>query len=144
MSSTVDVNVLLYASDGSSPFHRSASELLHRLADGPELVYFFWPVLMGYLRLSTHPAVFPRPLSMQDAMSNVEELVELPHARVPGESEGFWRAYESATSGILVTGNLVSDAHLVTLMRENGVASVWSHDRDLRKFEGITVRDPFA
>lgn len=144
MSSTVDVNVLLYASDGSSPFHRSASDVLRRIVEGPELVYFFWPVLMGYLRLATHPAVFPKPLSMQNAMANLEELIRLPHARVPGEGEGFWRTYKATTADMVVTGNLVSDAHLVALMRENGVMSVWSRDRDLRKFEGITVRDPFA
>jgi len=43
-----------------------------------------------------------------------------------------------------VRGNLVSDAHLVALMRENGVDTLWSHDRDFRKFEGIRLRDPYA
>lgn len=28
-------------------------------------------------------------------------------------------------------------------MREHGVAVIWSRDRDLRKFDGIRVRDPF-
>lgn len=27
-------------------------------------------------------------------------------------------------------------------MRQHGTATIWSHDRDLRKFNGITVRDP--
>src|SRR5947209_1181712 len=32
---TLDTNILLYASDESSPFHGSAIELLERLATGP-------------------------------------------------------------------------------------------------------------
>ena len=34
MSATVDVNVLLYASDESSSFHSKAAELLDQLARG--------------------------------------------------------------------------------------------------------------
>lgn len=140
----MDVNVLLYSSDESGPFHAKATDLLKRLAEGPELLYLFWPVVLGYLRMSTHSAIFPRPLSVQTAMTNVEQLLDLPHARTAGEREGFWRTYKDTTSGAVVSGNLVSDAHLVALMRENEVTTVWSHDRDLRRFEGITVRDPFA
>ncbi|GIV00558.1 MAG: hypothetical protein KatS3mg014_2173 [Actinomycetota bacterium] len=34
--------------------------------------------------------------------------------------------------------------HLVALMRENGVRTILTHDRDFRRFDGIRVRDPFA
>jgi predicted nucleic acid-binding protein len=47
MSSAVDINVLLYASDESSSFHAKALDLVDRLARGPELIYLFWPVVMG-------------------------------------------------------------------------------------------------
>jgi predicted nucleic acid-binding protein len=56
MSATVDVTVLLYASDESSSFHAKAVELLGQLARGARsLVDLFWPVLIGYLRMATHP-----------------------------------------------------------------------------------------
>jgi hypothetical protein len=94
--------------------------------------------------MGTHSAIFPRPLSAEIATKNIEQLLDLPHARTAGEREDFWRMYKAATSGAIVAGNLVPDAHLVALMRENEVGTLWSHDRDFRKFEGITVRDPFA
>lgn len=144
MSSTIDVNVLLYSSDESSPFHAKATDLLKRLAEGPEILYLFWPVLLGYLRVGTHSAIFPRPLSVETATKNIEQLLDLPHARTTGEHDDFWRTYTATTSNAVVAGNLVPDAHLVALMRENEVTTLWSHDRDFRKFEGITVRDPFA
>ena len=144
MTATVDVNVLLHSSDESSSFHAKALELIERLARETELLYLFWPVVMGYLRVATHAAIFPRPLALDAAIANVEQLLTLSHVRTTGESEGFWPAYLATTSGMVVRGNLVPDAHLASLMRENGVGTLWSHDRDFRRFEGIRVRDPFA
>jgi predicted nucleic acid-binding protein len=43
----------------------------------------------------------------------------------------------------LPSGNLVPDAHLVTLMAENDVRTIWTRDRDFRRFPRIEVRDPF-
>jgi len=143
VSSTVDANVLLYASDTASRFHGRAVELVRRLAMGPDLLYLFWPVAMAYLRISTHPAVFERPLDADAAMGNVEALLARRHVRAPGEDEGFWDLYRSVAAGVVVRGNLVPDAHLVALIRQHGVGTLWSHDRDFRKFQEIRVRDPF-
>jgi predicted nucleic acid-binding protein len=63
MSVTLDTNVLVYASNADDPVHERARELVGRLAEGPEIAYLFWPVLLGYLRLVTHPAILPAPLS---------------------------------------------------------------------------------
>jgi len=40
--------------------HTSAQTLLARLAAGPGLVYLFWPAVMGYLRIVTHPTILWR------------------------------------------------------------------------------------
>jgi len=144
MSATLDFNVLLYASDESSSFHARARDLVERLARGPDLLYLFWPVVIGYLRMATHSGIFPRPLSVEAASANLDDLLRLPHSRTGCEGDDFWDVYRQVTSGMVVKGNLVSDAHLVALMRASGVATLWTHDRDFRKFEGIQVRDPFA
>lgn len=144
MTVTLDTNVLLYASDESSGFHAPAIELLESLAKGPDLVYVFWPVALGYLRISTHPAIFQKPLSAAEAMANVDDMVSRPHVRTGGEADGFWDSYREVTGAVTVRGNLVPDAHIVALMRQHGVSTIWSHDRDFHKFSGIRVRDPFA
>lgn len=48
MSITLDANVPVYASNEADPAHQPARSLLERFATGPDLVYLFWPVLMGY------------------------------------------------------------------------------------------------
>lgn len=144
MSYTVDANVLLYASDESSPWHGAARAVVERLARGPDIAYLFWPTVMAYLRIATHPAIFDRPLSGTEAIRNVEQLLDRPHVQVPGEQDGFWDRYREVARDARPSGNLVADAHLVALMVENGVRTIWTHDRDFRRFAGIEVHDPFA
>lgn len=144
MSHTIDVNLLLYASDDASPLHARAMELLDEMAKGPEIVHLFWPTLMAYLRISTHPAVFARPLSHAHARANVDALLDLPHVQASGESDAFWRRFTETADDIAPIANLVPDAHLVALMIDHGIRTIWTRDRDFRKFRGITVRDPFA
>ena len=143
MSATLDANVLLYASDTESPFHEAARELVARLARGPGIVYLFWPTVMGYLRLATHPAVFREPLPLSSAQANVQQLVSRPHVREASEGPRFWDRFTDVARDSSTTGNLVSDAHLVALMLEHEVTTIWTHDRDFRRFKGISVRDPF-
>ncbi len=90
MSYTLDANLLLYASDESSPYHERSRELLREAALGPEIVYLFWPTIMAYLRIATHPAVFRLPLSMAEAIGNIDALIGRAHVRTPGEQESFW------------------------------------------------------
>lgn len=43
-----------------------------------------------------------------------------------------------------VRGNLVPDAHLAALLRQNGGRALYTRDGDFRKFSFLDVRDPFA
>lgn len=142
MSTTVDTNILVYASNQADPAHRPALEVLQRLAAGPDLFHLFWPVALGYLRIVTHPAILPRPLSPVQAAANLQALIDLPHVRTPAEAEGFWPLFRD-TGRDRARGNDVPDAHLVTLMRQHGVRRIYSRDRSLRRYPGIDVVDPF-
>lgn len=144
MSQTVDTNVLVYATHTGSPFHDRARALVEHLFAGPALAYLFWPAVVGYVRVVTHPSILATPLSADEAMTNVEALLARPHIRVAGEGGNFWPAFERVAWDVKPRGNLVMDAHLVALMQEHGVSTIWSHDRDFRKFHGIRVKDPFS
>lgn len=70
-------------------------------------------------------------------------LLGLGHVRAPGESDGFWDIYR-AQAGEQLRGNAVPDGHLAALMRQHGVTTIYTRDRDFRRFEGIRVEDPFV
>jgi toxin-antitoxin system PIN domain toxin len=144
MSQTFDTNLLVYASHTASPFHTRARQLVEDFAAGPQLVYVLWPVAIGYLRIVTHPRILDAPLTSATALANVDALVTRPHIRAVGELDEFWSTYRRIADDAPVKGNLVPDAHLVALMQQHGIRTIWTRDRDLRRFPGVEVRDPFG
>jgi uncharacterized protein len=139
VSATVDTNVLLYAWNRDDPAHEPAREILERLLSGNELLYLFWPVLMGYLRIATHPAIFANPAPPPQIMSNITTMLGLSHVRAPGEAPGFWSEYREV--GENLRGNAVPDAHLVALMHQHEVRVIYTRDRGFRRFDSIEQRD---
>jgi len=144
MTATLDANILVYASNEAQPVHSQAKSLVEKLANGPELVYLFWPTIMGYLRIVTHPAILPQPCTVGQASANIAMLLSQPHVRTQSEGEGFWDLFLGSLAGDQVRGNGIPDAHLVTLMRQHGVRTIYTRDRDFRRFPDIEVRDPFV
>ena len=63
MSYSADANLLLYASDRSSPHHPAALRFLESRPDDPDLFCLSWTTLMTYVRIATHPRIFVQPLS---------------------------------------------------------------------------------
>ena len=137
----VDANVLLYAVNEQSREHRAAREWVLVALAGREAVAFAWTVLLAFLRLSTHPAVFPAPLQPAQAGEVVERWLEAP----PSVTLEPTRRHLSLLRGLLeqtgTAGNLVGDAHLAALALEHG-ATLVSFDRDFARFGGLVVRHP--
>ena len=76
MSYSLDVNILLYSSDTSSPFHAKAKSFLESCMSRSDVLYLSWPTIMSYLRIATHPSIFDEPLTPEEAMANVETLIQ--------------------------------------------------------------------
>ncbi len=144
MSFACDVNVLLYASDSSSPVHEPAREFLRQAAAGGDIFCLGWPTVMSYLRIATHTGIFSSPLTPSEALRNVDALVALPRVRLLAEENGFLEVYREVTGGFPVRGNLVPDAHLAALLKQHGVRTLHTRDADFRTFPVLEVRDPFA
>ncbi len=144
MSYAIDVNVLLHATDETSPLAGRAAAFLAERAAAREVCCLAWTTVMSYLRLATHAAVFGEPLTPQEAMGNIEALLRLPQVRLLAEEEGFWDVYRSVTGRLPVRGQLVPDAHLAALLRQHGVTTLYTDNKDFLKFEFLRVRDPFG
>ena len=68
----------------------------------------------------------------------------LAHCRVIGEQAGFWGLYRELTGDVPTRGNLVPHAHLAAVLRQNGIGTPYTDDRDFREFAFLEVRDPLA
>lgn len=142
MSFAIDANILACASDQDSVVHPAAVQFLRRCATGTELFCLAWVTVSAYLRIVTHPSVFRRPLSPEEAMGNIDGLLTLPQVRVLGEEEGFWKVYREVAKSVSPRGNPVPDAHLAAVLRQHGVRTLYTRDRDFLRFDFLEIVDP--
>jgi uncharacterized protein len=144
VSFAVDVNVLVSASHAASPVQRDAREFLERRCAGPEVVFLAWITATSYVRVITDPRILGAPLTPAEALANLRELLEHPNVRTLSEKEGFLADYEQVTAGRPVRGKLVPDAHLATILFQHGIRTLYTADRDFRRFDFLDVRDPYT
>ena len=137
----VDANVLLYAVNIDALLHRPAREWMDDALDGPEPVGFAWVVLLAFLRLSTRPGLFPRPLDLETAAGVVETWLAAAPAVVVHPTTRHLTILHGLLGRLGTAGNLVNDAHLAALALEHG-AEVVSFDRDFSRFPGLRWRLP--
>ena len=90
---------------------------------------------MSYMRISTHPSIFSKPLSPREALGNVEAILALPRVRLITEEDGFMAIYKEITAKFPVRGNLVPDAHLAALFRQHDIQKIYTNDMDFKKFD---------
>ena len=65
----VDANLLIYAVNADAPLNRKAKSWLESALSGQETVGFPWNVLLAFLRLTTRPGLFRRPLPVDTALN---------------------------------------------------------------------------
>lgn len=136
-----DANLLLYAYDSESPFHRAAARWWAALLSGTEPVGLSPVVVFAFLRLATHPKVFDRPMPVAEASERVASWLARPNVRLlvagPGHVESVCRLLAKAGTG----GNLVTDAQIAALALEYG-ATVHSADGDFARFSKVDWENP--
>lgn len=137
----VDANVLLYAVNRASHHHRVARRWLDTALSGGATVGFAWVVVLAFVRLSTHPAVFPTPLSGADALGLVRDWLAQPSAIVVEPAGRHTEVLGQLLAATGTAGNLVNDAHLAALALEHG-GEIVSFDADFSRFPGVRWRLP--
>lgn len=139
----VDLNLLLHAVDEGSPAHAPARDWLEEILSGTEEVGFAWVVLLGFVRLTTNPAVFDAPLEVEEALDVVDDWLAQPVATVVEPSDRHSRSLRELLAPLGTAGNLTTDAHLAALAIEHG-AELCSRDGDFARFPGLRWRDPLS
>jgi uncharacterized protein len=139
----VDTNVLVYAADVDSQFHKPCRDWLQRQRARPDAWYTTWPILYEFLRVTTHPRVMRRPWSIPVAWEFVTALLASPGLGVLVATQRHADVAGEVISELPdLTGNLLHDAHTAILMREHGIARICTRDTDFNRFRFVEVIDP--
>lgn len=97
-----------------------------------------------FLHVVTHPRVFDPPTKIEDALEDLESLLESPSLVLMGEGGPTHASHLRAVVQGRVVGNLVHDAHIAALVIEHGATELWTADRDFARFPGLRIRNPFT
>lgn len=141
----VDVNVLLYAYNASAPYHRACSHWLESILAGDEVVGLPWPVLWGFLRVSTSSqmSVWSRPLTGAEACGVISALLAWRNVELVQPGPRHARILEDLIVQRRIHGPMVSDAVLAALAIEHD-ATLASTDRDFQRFDTLRWINPIA
>jgi toxin-antitoxin system PIN domain toxin len=102
-----------------------------------------WVTLLAFVRISTNPRVFERPLLAGEAVGIVSSWLARPAVSVLEAGEPCWEILRDLLVTAQVTGPLVMDAFLAALALENG-ATLATTDRDFARFPKLKLMDPAA
>ena len=140
----LDTNILLYAVNRDAEEQKIAMDILQQAILGIEPWCLTWVNIYEFLRVSTHPRIFPSPLSSSVALSNIRNLLKSPGLSILTETSRHNRIVEEVYQDMKgVQGNLWHDCHIATLMLEHDVRVIITGDADFRKFTFLRVENPF-
>ena len=111
--------------------------------EGDEPIGLPWVVLLGFLRIATNPAAFPRAFDFDTAAAMISEWLSLQMTRLVREKDEHWDVLRSLLSGTGAAGNLTTDAHIAALAVTHGAVLV-SFDNDFARFKGLRWENPLS
>lgn len=138
-----DINVLIHAHDAGFRAHAQMRDWWDQQLAGTEGIGLAWVVILGFVRVTTHRAIWDAPLTPDEATARIAEWLALPHVHIPIPSEGHFDRLRALLGALGTAGNLTTDAHLAALAQERGYTLV-STDADFARFPGLRWRNPLA
>ncbi len=145
MAGLIDTNVLLYAANASCPEHQAARDFLTAAALSADRWYLTDAILYEFLRVATHPKVFPQPLTWREAFDFLRPLIDCEAFTILETGPRHWALLETELASLShPAGNLFFDIRTVVMMRERGIRTIHTRDTDFLQFRDIAVIDPFA
>lgn len=143
MRFVVDTNILVYAVNRDCDEHRIAAAALEAWLAGSVPWAVTWGVIYEFMRVATHPKVFPRPLDAARALDFLEPLLVSDLVTVLGPSPRHGTVLRQTIREFgRPSGNVFHDLHTAVVMREHGVSEIMTADTDFRKFPFLTVTNP--
>jgi toxin-antitoxin system PIN domain toxin len=139
----IDGNILLYAVNDAAQHHVACRQWLQAALSGEEELGFNWIAIGSFLRISTNPRAFSKPLKPADAISQMQHWLDAPLVCVVEPPEGYWELLKQLLLGLGTAGDLTTDAQLAAMAILHN-ATLVSTDKDFSRFPGLKWENPLA
>jgi uncharacterized protein len=139
--SLVDLTLLMAAVNSRAPMHKAARAWWEEQLNGTGQIGLSWLVILGFIRLATHPKIFPEPLLLADAISMVDSWLARPNVKVMQVTPQHWNILQNMLHAVGHGTALTMDAHLACLAIEHD-AEIATADEDFSHFPGLKWRNP--
>lgn len=136
----VDLSVLLAAVNTRAADHKQSHAWWEQHLNSDEPVALTWLVVLGFIRLSTHPKVFPQPLALGDAIAIVDEWLARPNVQMLQVTGQHWNVLQNMLLAVGHGSALTMDAHLACLAIQHNCEIV-TLDEDFSHFPGLKYRN---
>jgi len=138
-----DVNLLLYATVTAFERHPAARVWWEQTLSGVEPVGLTAPVVLGFVRISTHRRVLTQPMTLAEADTVVQGWLAQPCVRFLRPGSRHLREVLDLLGSVGTAGNLTTDAQIAAAAAEHG-GTVHTTDSDFARFTGIAWTNPLV
>lgn len=138
---SVDVSVLVYGFDRSSPQHDRALAVLEGGRTSPELMVLFPSVIAGFLRVMTDRRIFAEPVDPGVALAFIDALLAGPSVRIAEPGPRHWEVVRELMQTYAPRGPEVPDVFLAAAATELQLTWV-SFDRGFARFRDLRWINP--
>ena len=137
----VDANVLVYSVNTWAPQHSASRALLDAARIGTVSLYVSSQILCEFYSIVTNPRRIFHPLSPQDALNAVSDLIGF--LRILPTSVPAVGSLLDLLRRVPVTGGDVFDLQIVATMKANGVLTLYTFNvADFQVFSELEVLTP--
>lgn len=139
----LDANVLLHAVHRRAAQHERAAAWLTEQLNGPRRVGIPWQSINAFMRISTHPRAYERPLDPAAAWERVSDWLSTPVAWLPEPGPEYRRILGELITAQDLRGNLIPDAALAALAIKHGLI-LNSTDTEFARFRRLRWENPLG
>lgn len=140
----VDTNILVYAHRADSPFHDRARAALESIASGARQWAIPWPCVHEFIAVVTHARIYRTPTPSETAFSQLRALASLSNLAFIAEADDHLAHLEELALAGRARGGAIHDARVAAICLSQGVAELWSADRDFSRFPSLKTRNPLV
>ena len=102
------------------------------------------PPTLAIAAVVTRRGLWGRPSTPVAAMDQIAAWRESPSFRILHDTEACLDILHDAAVSQSVTGALIHDARIAVCCQVNGIAELWTVDRDFSRFPGFRCRNPLS